>query len=99
MSEALKVLVLSDDLPHAGPREKLLESFLKQTIEGAVILTLHPRTIVSITVQVKASPDHIIRTSPTPLHVQVKKQFNLAEESISSQEYHPDLSLIAKQVQ
>lgn len=35
----------------SGPREKLLESFLKQTIEGAVILTLHPRTIISVTVQ------------------------------------------------
>ena len=43
-------------ISNAGPREKLLESFLKQTIEGAVILTLHPRTVISITVQVE-SPD------------------------------------------
>lgn len=36
----------------AGPRERLLESFIRQTVEGAVVMSLNPRTLISITVQV-----------------------------------------------
>ena len=38
----------------SGNREKLFEDILKQTIEGAVLAKLHPRTIISVTVQVSA---------------------------------------------
>jgi hypothetical protein len=35
-----------------GTRERLFEDILRQTIEGAVLAKLHPRTLISISVQV-----------------------------------------------
>ena len=42
-----------DNCNTTGNREKLYEDILKQTMEGAVLAKLHPRTIISVTVQVQ----------------------------------------------
>merc|ERR1712233_82836 len=61
--QAVVGVVYTPKSGRAGNRERLFEDILRQTIEGAVLAKLHPRTIISVTVQELADDGAVLAAS------------------------------------